>query len=72
MKTDSGSTTKIKWSVNSAKDFIDNIDQSLVENIHNAVDCLKGHDIQVDQESIDNVACLLQNIYLTAAKIVEW
>ena len=29
---------------------------------------MEGHDIQIDQESIDNVACLLKNIYLTAAK----
>ena len=65
VKKVSGSTTKIKWSVNSAKDFVYNIDQSLVENIHYAVDRLEGHDIQIDQESI---ACLLKNIYLTAAK----
>ena len=42
VKKDLGSTTKIKWSVNSNKDLIDNIDQSLVENIHYAVDRLKG------------------------------
>ena len=59
-------TLKVKWNKDVANDFLNNIEGNAVDVLLSEVNRMEGQN--VNQVSVDNVACSIKDIYLDAAQ----